>query len=243
MKLFRNEFVKNTTYHNEKIAIIKNENENETSFFLLYQQGNNYYKNLMNTIISSAYFSSLGINTIIFDEYANFPVAKSSENKFLFAVFGIIILAISFFTFSGFSLNQIVKEKEKNIKHLIYLSGGNMSSYWLGFLLMDLIKYSIVLFISFLILMPFYFTFFLSFIPVFIFFFLAMSMFIYVFSFTIDKEEQSQKSYFIFLILYFIISYIILIFFIFFVFEKSLMKFFNFYRDYYLNPFFIPYLN
>ena len=162
----------------------------------------------------------------------------NSMNKISFGIFSIIILAISFFTFSGFSLNQIVKEKEKNIKHLIYLSGGNMYSYWLGFLLMDLIKYSIVIFISFIILMPFYFKFFLSFLFVFIFFCLAMSMFIYVFSFSIDKEEQAQKSYFTFIILYFLIGYIILIILIL-SFEKYLNKFAIFFAKYHLNPFFI----
>jgi hypothetical protein len=213
---FRNEFYKKNKLYNEKIAIFKHETNDKIEFFLLYQQGNNYYKNLMNTLASSAYFSSLGINTIIFDEYANFPVSKTSYDKDEFAFSSSIILVISFLSFSGFSLNIIVKEKEINVKHLIYLSGGNMNSYWLGFLITDMIRYLILIFIAFFVLVPFNFVVFMSVIPVFITFSLAMSMFIYVFSFFIDKEEHAQKSYFKFLILFFIIccSLMILIFYI-----------------------------
>ena len=98
-----------------------------------------------------------------------------------------------------------MKEKETNIKHLLYLSGANMNSYWLGFLITDMIRYLIVIFITFIILIPFNFKIYISIIPVFIFFSLAMCMFIYVFSFFIDKEEYAQKSYFKFYILFLII--------------------------------------
>ena len=98
-----------------------------------------------------------------------------------------IILYFTFIGYSGFTLNAVVKEKEKNIKHLLYLSGNNMYCYWLGFFVVDMIKYFILIIISFSIMLIFDFKDFILLLPVFIFFCFTMNMFLYFFSFLISK--------------------------------------------------------
>ena len=198
---FVQNFYEHSNLYNEKVAIFHGENDTHIEFFLIYQSGNYYYKDIMNTLVSSAYLKSLGINAILFEEYANFKSYSnmSLENSTAFLFMAIAILIFSFISFSSYSLNQIVKEKETNIKHLLYLSGANMNSYWLGFLVVDLIKYFIFILISFTILISIS-KLFLSYLPLFIAFCFPMSIFLYTLSFTIDKEEQTQKSYFILLL-------------------------------------------
>ena len=79
----------------------------------------------------------------------------------------VIILYFTFIGYSGFTLNAVVKEKEKNIKHLLYLSGNNMYCYWLGFFVVDMIKYFILIIISFSIMLIFDFKDFILLLPVF----------------------------------------------------------------------------
>ena len=138
--------------------------------------------------------------TILFI-YAIIQIINSRENKDENIKNGIIILYFTFIGYSGFTLNAVVKEKEKNIKHLLYLSGNNMYCYWLGFFVVDMIKYFILIIISFSIMFIFKFKVFILLVPVFIFFCFTMTMFLYFFSFLISKEEQAQKSYFVLLFL------------------------------------------
>ena len=231
---FFNEFSNKSILYNEKIAIFKYENTTNITFFLLYQHGNSYYRNLMNTLSSSAYFSSLGINTIIYDEYANFPKGNYliDSNKETFTYNILLILIFTFISFSGFGLNKIVKEKETNIKYLLYLSGANMYSYWFGFFIVDIIKYFIIVIISFSIILPYNFDFFILLLPLCIFFSFPMCLFLYFFSFSIDKEEQSYKSYFTLLILLFLGLPFIFLFTFLFIFGKKIM-------EYYFHPLFI----
>ena len=105
--------------------------------------------------------------------------------------FKLVILMFTFISFYGFGLNRIVKEKETNVKQLLYLSGSNMYSYWFGFFIVDIIKYFIIIILSFSIILPFNFKFFILVLPVCIFFCFPMNFFIYFFSFSIDKEEQT----------------------------------------------------
>ena len=107
------------------------------------------------------------------------------------AFFGSIIFIISLISFSVFGLNKIVKEKENNIKNLLYLSGSNMYSYWYDFFIVDIIKYFIFIILSFIILLPYNFSFFILIFPICIAFCFPMNYLIYFFSFSIDKEEQS----------------------------------------------------
>ena len=80
---------------------------------------------------------------------------------------------------------------------MLYLSGGNMFSYWIGFLFVDLFKYFILFLCIYLCLLNFSTEYFINLIPLFICYSISISIFIYLFSFLIDKEEQALKSYII----------------------------------------------
>lgn len=133
----------------------------------------------MITLISSSYLADLGINAIIFDEWAHFPNENlKTDNIFVFFICGDIFLIITFLSFAGNILNPIVREKENNIKHLLYLSGGDMYAYWLGFWLVDIIKCLILIIICFGILCYYQFSYFILLVPVFFFFSLEMLLYI-----------------------------------------------------------------
>ena len=68
---------------------------------------------------------------------------KSGIDSFKDAIILIIICVISLFgfvIFLGGLMFEKIKEKRTNIKHLLYLSGNNIFSYWTGFLIVDYIK-------------------------------------------------------------------------------------------------------
>ena len=80
---------------------------------MLYQQGklllwkNNEY------IISSVHLKKSGIKAFLFVELLIFPIIND------LIIFSLLIC--SFISFSAFLLNQIDKEKETNVKYLLYL--------------------------------------------------------------------------------------------------------------------------
>ena len=88
---------------------------------------------------------------------------------------------------------------------MLYLSGGNMWAYWLGFLVVDLFKYFILFLCMFLCMINFSTKYFIALIPLFICYAISITLFIYVFSFLIDKEDQALKSYIILCVAIFII--------------------------------------
>ena len=65
----------------------------------------------------------------------------------LISVFGFVI-------FLGGLMFEKIKEKRTNVKHLLYLSGSNIWSYWIGFFIVDYIK---LLFFNILLIFPIYF--------------------------------------------------------------------------------------
>ena len=101
-----------------------------------------------------------------------------------------------------------IKEKRTNIKHLLYLSGSNIWSYWIGFFIVDYIK--LIIFDIFLIFPIFFIN------GVAIYFgidMIAISLsslcFIYFISFFCSKEDNGSKVLFLF-VFGFIIILIIL---------------------------------
>ena len=87
-----------------------------------------------------------------------------------------------------------LKERITNVKHLLFLSGSNMLSYWLSFITIDFVKYLIlcVILLPFLVVMESYFWWYIF---LFIFFIIAITIFTYCFSFMFSKEESGQKYY------------------------------------------------
>ena len=198
--------IRNVSNNNMKIFIY--ENNTNVMFLFIYDKNYDYYNNFMISLSSSIYLKSFRINSIIFNEYFNNskkPKLKSSHPDD-FLLFNCVFY-FTFISFSGYTLSTIVKEKERNIKHLLYLSGNNMYCYWLGFFVVDIIKYLILVIFSFTIMSSineFYFPYCLRILPVFIAFCFTMTMFLYFFSFFISKEENAQKSFFILLFLFLI---------------------------------------
>ena len=82
--------------------------------------------------------------------------ADKLSNVLTDSIILIIVCLINFFGFviflGGLMLEKI-KEKRTNIKHLLYLSGNNLFSYWLGFYITDYIK---LLIFSILLIAPVY---------------------------------------------------------------------------------------
>ena len=118
-------------------------------------------------------------------------------------VFGYVI-------YLGGLINEKIKERTKNIKHLIYLSGGNLWSYWIGFFIVDYIK---LLFFSILLVVPIFYInnsaryFLANMIPISI----SSLSFIYVISFLCTKEDGGTKFIFILLFVFVLINILIFI--------------------------------
>ena len=103
-----------------------------------------------------------------------------------------LISVIGFVIFLGGLMFEKIKEKRTNIKHLLYLSGSNIWSYWIGFYIIDYLK--LLLFTLFLILPVYYVNgaatyFFLDMLAI----TLSSLSFIYFISFFCTKDDSGAK--------------------------------------------------
>ena len=167
--------------------------------------------------ISAFLKKEYNINAEIFTEIVNLKSTDiggmgidSSEMSTMFSL--CYACLISIFLYLGSIISEKIKERIKNIKHILYLSGSNIWSYWCGFYIVDLIKllifsslasaslYIINSFAS-LIWINFIITSF-SFLP-----------FVYALSFILEKEESGQKALNLitFLIIIILFIYILII--------------------------------
>ena len=121
------------------------------------------------------------------------------------SVFGYVI-------FLGGLINEKIKERKTNIKHLLYLSGANSWSYWLAFFIIDYVK---LLIYTILLIIPIYYVsskggyyFLLNLLTINI----SSLIFIYFISFLGENAESGVK--FLFVLLFgFIVGLIGLFFF------------------------------
>ena len=146
-----------------------------------------------------------GINAVILNEIemdalSDNGLKESFLNFFKDFIVLIVICLISLFgfvIFLGGLMFEKIKEKRNNIKHLLYLSGSNIWSYWLGFYIIDYLK---LLIYSIFLILPIYYvsevgTFFgLNMIAI----SLSSLSFIYFISFFCKKEDEGAKILFIF---------------------------------------------
>ena len=99
---------------------------------------------------------------------------------------------ISLCTYLGTVMSEKIKERTKNIKHILYLSGSNLWSYWCGFYVVDLIK--LLIFSSLAAAILYVFNSLASFIWIELIITSFSSLcFIYFLSFILSKEESGQK--------------------------------------------------
>ena len=111
----------------------------------------------------------------------------------------LIIFYLSFiFSFSvslylGSIISEKIKERVKNIKHILYLGGANIWSYWCGFFVVDIVK--MLIFFSIGSISLYYFNgsasyiWLNSFISIY-----SILLFGYCFSFLLQKEDSAQKA-------------------------------------------------
>ncbi len=108
-----------------------------------------------------------------------------------------LISLFGFVIFLGGLMYEKIKEKRTNIKHLLYLSGSNIFSYWIGFFIVDYIK---LLFFNVLLISPIFYVsgsavfFGLDMLSI----CLSSLSFIYFISFFCPKDDDGAKILFLF---------------------------------------------
>ena len=145
-----------------------------------------------------------GIKAAIFDEIINIRTndfgMSALEMSVMFTLcFG---CAISFGIYLSTIIAEKIKERAKNIKHILYLSGANMWSYWCGFYVVDFVK--MMIFCSLAASSIYLINDYASYIWInLIFCSFSSLLFIYSISFLFEKEESGQKamSFLLFLVL------------------------------------------
>ena len=117
---------------------------------------------------------------------------------------------ISLSTYLGQIISEKIKERVKNIKHILYLSGSNLWSYWCGFYIIDLIK--LLIFSSLASASLYIINSFASLIWIDLIIISFSSLFfIYSLSFFLDKEESGQKSLMLIIFIPIIIFAVVLV--------------------------------
>jgi len=81
------------------------------------------------------------------------------------------------------------------VKHLQFLYGMNMFSYWVSIILVDFLKYTLFMIVVYPFLLGFKYSFFIYSLPIIICFSLSITIFCYCFSYLFDAEENGQKFY------------------------------------------------
>ena len=133
------------------------------------------------------------INAIILSKI---EFIKEKDNNYktnlIFIIIFLISSIIGFIIYLSGFINDKIKERINNIKHLLFLSGCNLWSYWIGHFIIDYIKliiFSVILFIpvSFYNIVAIYYFF------EFIIISITSLMFLYSISFYFSKEDSGNK--------------------------------------------------
>ena len=145
-------------------------------------------------IISAFLKKEYNINAIIFDKIVNnsiYAAGTFSAMKIVTLFVIILTCSMSLAMFLGIIGADKIKERVKNIKQLLYLSGNDMLSYWLGFLVVDASKFIIFSLLSgaIIYLISGYATFILIDLLILTF---PTLVFVYSLSFLFEKEETFQ---------------------------------------------------
>ena len=165
-------------------------------------------------IVSSYLKNEFDINAVIGNKIILSTIINSDNSilqiSIMFSLcFGLVM---SWVIYLGTIMADKIKERVQNIKHILYLSGTNMISYWLGFYIVDIFKmlifscllapiiyiigdYASYMWLNCLILIP------------------SSLLFIYVISFFFDKEDNGKKGIFLifFILLEVIASFIMIL--------------------------------
>ena len=172
---------------------------------------------MANSMLSVSAFlkKEYGIKAAIFDEIINTRSNGMGLTQLQMSVMFSLCFGctISLCIYLATIIAEKIRERAKNIKHILYLSGSNMWSYWIGFYMVDILKMMVFssLAASSIYLISNYASF--IWIDLIIVSFSSL-FFVYCLSFLFEKEESGQKAmsllFFIFLIIFVIV---VLIFF------------------------------
>ena len=177
---------------------------------------NGYFNADIMLFVSSFLKESYNIDATILRKIV-FKTASGNEDKLSNILSdSIVLIIVCFINFFGFVIFlgglmlEKIKEKRTNIKHLLYLSGNNIFSYWLGFYVADYIK---LIVFTILLIIPVYTvngcaTYFgLDMLVINI----SALSFIYFISFFCSKDDEGAKILFIFVFGFLIIVVLIAI--------------------------------
>ena len=146
--------------------------------------------------VSSYLKKEYDINAAIFDEIINKKMSSADEvDPNQIAVMFSICFAggVSLCIYLSTIIAEKIRERVKNIKHILYLSGTNLWSYWFGFLVVDITK--MFIFISLASASIYLINDYASYIWLNLVFVTFSSLFfIYSISFMFDNEESGQKA-------------------------------------------------
>ena len=162
-------------------------------------------------IVSAFLKKEYGINAAIFDEIINIRANDIgiSENQIAIMFSLCFGCSISLCIYLATIIAEKIRERARNIKHILYLSGANMLSYWCGFYIVDTIKmliFSALAAASIYFISPY-----ASYIWIDLIITIFSSLFfIYSISFLFEKEESGQK-FMSFLIFFILIIFIIVV--------------------------------
>ena len=154
--------------------------------------------------VSSYLKKEYNINAAIFDKIVGITINDLGISPIqIYIMFTLCICTcVSLNMYLATIIGPTIKERVKNIKHILYLSGSNMWSYWFGFYNIDIIK--MLVFSSLASLSLFLISDYAAYIWIDLIIVSFSSLFfVYCLSFFFEKEESGQKflSYIIFFIL------------------------------------------
>ena len=165
--------------------------------------------------VSSFLKKEYNINAAIFVELEDILSQEIGESGIdvneLSTMFSLCFACIiSLCIYLGSIMAVKIKERVKNIKHILYLSGANIWSYWSGFYIVDLIKMFIFSSLASAILYVINTSASLIWIDLIITCFSSL-IFAYSLSFLLSKEESAQKTFFLIIFILIILLAVILI--------------------------------
>ena len=198
-----------------------------------------FYANII-LFVSAFLKNNYNIDAAIIPEISVNIISGNQENidflsffkDFIVLIIVCLISLFGFVIFLGGLMLEKIKEKRTNIKHLLYLSGSNLFTYWLGFFIVDYIK---LLFFNILLIFPIYFVngvatyFCLDLLLI----SLSSLSFIYFISFFCSKDDEGSKI--LFLVVF---GFILIISFLCVTFKNSLLKYTSSFTEIYKLSFF-----
>jgi len=129
---------------NGDIEVYNTEIDNDTEGYLMANSV---------LIVSAILKNEFGIDATIFTDFEDKSSDKLEKNSSNFIIIGLSVI-FGFLIYMGGIAYEKIKERNRKIKHLLYLSGCNMWAYWGGFFIIDFIK---LIIFSILLLIPIYY--------------------------------------------------------------------------------------